>query len=149
MWNVSSIITGCLLAGGVPSEGKRRHFIFPVCQVTFAAHNTHLTSFERRMGSCGEARWSDGNEGVKFYQDIAMFTLHLLLEAAQELLATQTHRRIPLWPLKLAAGFCESSWAVDFLTLSLQSLTVVSIFSLPPWDYIWFGEWKMTQSHYK
>lgn len=63
--------------------------------IDFAAHNTRSSTFVSQtegeeVGSYGEARQSDGDGGVKFFLNIAVFTLHLLLEAIQELLAMQT-----------------------------------------------------------
>lgn len=88
---------GYLLAEGTPSARKREAFHFPCVAggLTFAAHNMCSSSLVSQnegeeVGSYGKARRSDGDGGVKCYLNIAVFTLHLLLEAIQELLVMQT-----------------------------------------------------------
>lgn len=71
------------------------HFPCAASGLTFITHNTRSSSFVSQnegeeAGSCGKARRSDDDGGVKFYLNIAMFTFHPVLEAIQELLTMQT-----------------------------------------------------------
>lgn len=92
--------------------------------------------------------WWWGSKILSKYCCVYPFTLHLLSEAIQELLTMQTYILGSLSDLSNRLQVFRSP--VELQIVSLSPVTYcVSIFPVSLWDHIWFGEWKMTRSHYK